>query len=668
MNIQQASITFNQQGTPIADQFDDVYFSNTNGLEESRYVFLHHNHLTQRWQNCDNDHFVIAESGFGTGLNFLVTWAAFAEFRKQNPAHSLRQLYFISIEKYPLNRADLETALSQWSDLAVFSQLLLTHYPPAVQGCHRLTLGDTAEIILDLHFGDVQQVLPELNTGQAGLIDAWYLDGFAPAKNPQMWTQSLFDQMARLGKQNSTFATFTAAGFVKRGLQQAGFEVQKHTGFGRKRDMLAGKLITVPARQSETCYYRNASTSGNRKVAIVGAGLAAANVALSLAQRGFDIQLYHQSDQVADGASGNPVGGFYPQLNADASHSSQFYASAFLFAHQRYRQLLQQDFDFAHQWCGALQLAFNQNTLQRYQKLIARQQWPKELINWLNSTQASEKAGISLPYPALWIEKAACISPPQLVKALLSATKKQTSYQQQGRKRLIKLLPESKGWTLHWQDDSCDYADQVIIASGHEANALTQLADLPLRPVRGQVERLNSTPPMNKLKTLLCHKGYFTPAFQGEHIFGSTYIKQDVECDYRLSEQQQNSELQAKALADCEWAQGLQPQTKGRAAIRCSTPDHLPLAGSAPDICAQQTQFSELYKALPKNKYPQATDWQNLFVLTGLGSRGLVSAPLLGEIIASQINGHPLPLQTPLLSALNPNRFLIRQLIRRQNE
>lgn len=225
-SITNAILDWNESGTPVSNDFDDVYFSNDNGLEETRYVFLQQNHLPQRWQEYDQRRFVIGETGFGTGLNFLAVWQWFKTFREQNPDAALKELHFVSFEKFPVTKADLIKAHQSWPELAELAEQLQEHYPAAVPDCHRLVLEDGL-ITLDLWFGDIKDCMPQIWMGDSGVIDAWFLDGFAPSKNPEMWNQNLFNNMASLAKEGCTCATFTAAGFVRRGLIEAGFDMKK---------------------------------------------------------------------------------------------------------------------------------------------------------------------------------------------------------------------------------------------------------------------------------------------------------------------------------------------------------------------------------------------------------------------------------------------------------
>ncbi|WP_102796784.1 bifunctional tRNA (5-methylaminomethyl-2-thiouridine)(34)-methyltransferase MnmD/FAD-dependent 5-carboxymethylaminomethyl-2-thiouridine(34) oxidoreductase MnmC [Bowmanella denitrificans] len=655
MAIQTAQIDFNEQGTPVANAFDDVYFSNANGLEETRYVFLHNNQIPQRWQQWQNAHFIIAETGFGTGLNFLASLAAFADFRVNHPSSPLKRLYFISTEKFPLSQGDLQQALNHWPVLAEYSQALLNNYPHLTAGCHRLlfTLYD-ADVVLDLWLGDLHELLVQWHCPPTGLVDAWFLDGFAPSKNPDMWTEQLFTHMATLGKQDCTFATFTAAGFVRRGLQQAGFAVEKRQGFGHKRDMLAGYLPSkLPQADNQPWYFRR--TAAHKQVAIIGAGLAGANLAYSLCQKGYQVCLY--SKAIADGASGNRQGGFYPQLHVDDNLSSRFMAQAFGFARRRYAELLtSQTVD--HDFCGVLQIAFNAALKDKQQKLVQKGHWPANLLKPIDSRAASDIAGLDIPYPALFIQDGGWLDPAGLTQALLQTCGDNLQIIQ--GKVLEELVHQDGQWQLHWQDGSHNHHPLVVLATGAESVHLPLLHNLPLRPVRGQVEHIPSLPAYTKLKTVLCHKGYMTPALNGRHAMGSTYIKQDMLCDYRSTEAEQNLAIHQQAMAGCDWAGQLITDGQGRASVRLGLPDHLPLVGAMPDLPAQSMSYANLYLGKAPQGYAQATDLPGLYLLMGLGSRGLCTAPLLAEMLASQLAGEPLPLDNATLAALSPNRFLIR--------
>lgn len=235
-----------QQGQPYASAFQDVYFSSDNGLLETEYVFLLGNQLSTRWQNLDTKTFTIAETGFGTGLNFLCSvklWLA------STPTDAV--LHFISLEKYPLNLADLTKALQLWPELQTFSTPFLAEYGKLISAN---ALGSTQSIMLFNYRVQLTLIIDDATAGlksfkyanitdSSTAIDAWFLDGFSPAKNPDMWQAELFEQMANLSNSSTTFATFTSAGNVRRGLIANGFEVKKQAGYGKKREMLFGHFL-----------------------------------------------------------------------------------------------------------------------------------------------------------------------------------------------------------------------------------------------------------------------------------------------------------------------------------------------------------------------------------------------------------------------------------------
>ena len=321
--IQPANLEFNAEGTPVSRDFDDVYFSNDNGLEETRYVFLDGNRLNERFSTHSRPLFVVAESGFGTGLNFLTLWQAFDVFRRDNPQATLQRLHFISFEKFPLRADDLRLAHQHWPELAPWAEQLQARWPLPFAGCHRLLL-DEGRVTLDLWFGDINQLTNELDDSLNQQVDAWFLDGFAPAKNPDMWTAELFAAMARLARPGGTLATFTSAGFVRRGLEEAGFSMQKRKGFGRKREMLIGEMnqqLNFPARAP---WFARGGTE-QRDAAIVGGGIASALLALALLRRGWQVTLYCADDAPAQGASGNRQGALYPLLSQHDPALARFY-------------------------------------------------------------------------------------------------------------------------------------------------------------------------------------------------------------------------------------------------------------------------------------------------------------------------------------------------------
>ncbi len=685
MKSKHAQVHFNESGTPVADHFDDVYFSNDSGIDETQHVFVAGNDLAERWQQWRNPTFVIAETGFGTGLNFLVAMRAFNEFRAANPDHPLKRLYFITTEKFPLPQQDMQRALEAFPALKDEAQALASLYPMGLEGCHRLHF-DNHSTTLDLWIGDVHELLPQWHSPVNGLIDAWFLDGFAPSKNPDMWTDALFSQMARLSKTGTTFGTFTAAGIVKRGLAGVGFTIKKRNGFGRKRDMLTGVFdqdhenVQHKLRLPAGPYYRyvNGSLDKTSKVAVVGSGLAAATACLALVKRGISTTLYFDGDTLASGASGNPQGGFYPQLHSEASIASRIQAHSFLYARQAYDHTIEHAkacglADVAHDFCGVIQLSFNDKVAERQNKLAAADVWPETLIKPADSKEVSDIANLALPYSGLYIGLGGWISPPQLVTAMIEEAlqsgkltlKPNHTYVSHEAVETTKQQVRIRFNLDSAENEEVITADHLILALGAGAVNASDFDSLSLRPVRGQVEAIPTQMPIEQLNTVLCHKGYMTPVFEGRHALGSTYVKNDLSTDVRSDETEMNLATHEQALANTDIVQALQHDGKARAATRLGSPDHQPVVGALHNFDSLKEHYTMLGVGKPLTSAPVLPS-SVVSTLTCLGSRGLTTAPLMAEVLVSSLCKEPLPLSNDLLNAVNTSRFMTREAIRSQ--
>lgn len=659
-HLTHAQLDWNSDGTPVARDFDDVYFSNENGLAESRYVFIQQNQLEERWQSHQESRFVIAETGFGTGLNFLATWQAFHHFRQRHPNAPLRQLHFISFEKHPLTAQDLAQAHQAWAELGSYAQQLQQHYPLAIAECHRLILSE-GEVTLDLWFGDLNDNLEKLPHPAQGLVDAWFLDGFAPSKNPDMWTPSLFNYMAKLGKAHSRCATFTSAGFVRRGLELAGFNMQKVSGYGKKREMLCGELTQKPLSTTERPLAPYTPVSDLKEVAIIGGGIASAALALALARRNIAVTLYCQDEQAAQGASGNLQGAVYPLLNAQHDVISRLFAPAFLYARQFIQQAAQIS-EFDHQWCG-----LNQQLTAKLAPL-SQATFPPELVQRQTPEQSSQQAGLTLTSSSLFYPLAGWVSPYQLTQNLLKALAQQgkITLNYQHKVQQLTWLPTQNNWQLTGWHQTAEFTANhhcVIIANGHQFDELTQSQALPLSKIKGQVSHIPTTNQLQRLKTVLSYDGYLTPHNPNnqQHCLGASYDRSQLNTDFDPIAQTQNRQH----LLDCypkeAWTAEIDISShQARQAIRCVSRDHLPYVGQLGDF----DRIVNQYQALKNKQDPslKLAQQPNLYVLLGLGSRGLCTAPLLAEVLVSQLCGDPIPLPAEILAQLHPSRLWVRRL------
>ncbi|HHA1868440.1 TPA: bifunctional tRNA (5-methylaminomethyl-2-thiouridine)(34)-methyltransferase MnmD/FAD-dependent 5-carboxymethylaminomethyl-2-thiouridine(34) oxidoreductase MnmC [Enterobacter hormaechei subsp. xiangfangensis] len=655
--IQPANLEFNAEGTPVSRDFDDVYFSNDNGLEETRYVFLDGNHLGTRFPEHPRSLFVVAESGFGTGLNFLTLWQAFDCFRAAYPEATLQRLHFISFEKFPLTAHDLRLAHQRWPELAHWAEQLQTQWPPAIGGCHRLILDD-GRVTLDLWLGDINDLTDKLDDSMNQKVDAWFLDGFAPAKNPDMWSPHLFSAMARLARPGATLATFTSAGFVRRGLQEAGFTMRKTKGFGRKRDMLVGVMeqdLAIPAQAP--WFARRASTSC--EVAIVGGGIASALLSLALLHRGWQVTLYCADEAPATGASGNRQGALYPLLSSHDPALFQFFPAAFTFARRLYDSL---PVAFDHDWCGVTQLGWDEKSQQKITQMLSLG-LPEDIAHAVTAQQVTETTGVDTGCGGIQYPLGGWLCPAELTSAAIALGQSRGLTVHYAHK--VQSLSRTAHWKLRFADGKEAQHASVVLANGHHITQFTQTASLAVYPVGGQVSHIPTAPQLSKLRQVLCYDGYLTPQnpSNGHHCIGASYHRGETDMQYSEADQQQNRQRLVDCFPDASWAKEVDvSEGQARCGVRCATRDHLPMAGNVPDYDATLEVYQDL--ADSKETAVSAPVHPELFMLGGLGSRGLCSAPLLAEALAAQMSDEPVPLDRVTLAGLNPNRLWVRKLLK----
>jgi tRNA 5-methylaminomethyl-2-thiouridine biosynthesis bifunctional protein len=650
-----AQLDWDDQGLPRSRVFDDVYFSDLSGLDETRYVFLEQNALRERFAALPAEgRLVIGETGFGTGLNFLCAWQLFEQH-----AVAGARLHFVSVEKYPLSAPDLRRALALWPELKMFADQLLAQYVAIHQGFQRLVL-DNGRVTLTLSIGDALEQLPQLDAQ----IDAWFLDGFAPAKNPDMWTAELFAELARLAAPGSTISTFTSTGWVRRLLNAAGFKMKRTPGIGHKWEILRGTFLGWPEEApapaaTKPWFARPTPLTGERRALVIGAGLAGCATAASLAARGWHVSLLERHDALAQEASGNPQGVLYLKLSAHGTALSQLIVSGFGYT-RRVLEQLQRGVDW--DGCGVLQLAFNAKEAERQAQLA--QAFPPDLLHTLDREQAEARAGIGLQWGGLYYPEGGWVHPPALC-------------QWQAEHPDIRILTHHDVVQLrrsqgHWQawdgDTLLADAPVVILAGAAEIKRFPYSSELPLKRIRGQITRLPQTRESQSLSTVVCAEGYIAPARLGEHTLGASFDFSNDDLTPTAAEHAGNLQMLEEISADLLTRLGadtLQPETlEGRAAFRCTSPDYLPIVGPLADSQA----FAEAYSALSKDAR-QTPDircpWlDGLYVNSGHGSRGLITAPLSGELLAAWLDNEPLPLPRAVAEACHPNRFALRRLIR----
>ncbi|MCZ0926044.1 bifunctional tRNA (5-methylaminomethyl-2-thiouridine)(34)-methyltransferase MnmD/FAD-dependent 5-carboxymethylaminomethyl-2-thiouridine(34) oxidoreductase MnmC [Halomonas janggokensis] len=647
------SLTWND-AAPHSDAFDDVYFSRDNGRAETEHVFINANHLPARFTEWQQRRaFVIGETGFGTGLNMLCAWACFAAHA---PAHA--RLHLLSTEKFPLDRASLIRALSAWPSLATYAQVLCDQWPDAVSGIHRLHLSE--RVTLDLHFGDTTERLSQLD----GQVDAWFLDGFAPSKNPEMWQPELFEAMAARSRPGATFATFTCAGIVKRGLKAAGFGWQKVPGFGRKREMLAGAIAVPPrdTRRRATPWFTPPAGLDNQHVAVIGAGIAGASVAAALARRGIKVSVVEREAPGA-GGSGNRQGALYVKLAAETNHQSRFYLAGLMYS-QRWLGQLATDTPVWQQ-SGVVQLALSDKEARRQQRFMAYHTLPEAVVS-AHTEKLSELAGVPISArQALFYPQAGWVHPKALCEQLLAHPLISVI---QGD--VTQLQRGGQHWQLELANGDTVSADQLVIANAQFANHFAQTTQLPLQQVRGQVSEVMLPENVPGPQRVVCAGGYVSPPVDGVLTFGASFVPNNDTRHVTHDDHQRNIDELRQALPD--WVAALEasgvelsPETlEGRAAVRAASPDKSPYAGPVPIAESWQEAYQALGKDASKVPDTRGEHYPGLWISTAHGSRGLASAPLCAEVIASRISDDPQPLELPLVDHLHPGRRLISAIIR----
>jgi tRNA 5-methylaminomethyl-2-thiouridine biosynthesis bifunctional protein len=598
VSLPTASLERAPDGTPFSSEYQDVYHSAQGGLAQARYVFLGGNALPERWRGRDT--FVVLETGFGLGLNFLATWDAW----RADPARC-RRLHFVSVESRPFARQELAQAHAGEHELAPLARQLVDAWPPPVAGFHRLHF-EGGNVILTLLLGDARALLPQLEAR----ADALFLDGFAPARNPGIWSPDVVRELARLAAPGATVATWTVAGGVRTALGDAGFRLEKRPGFGVKREMLAG----VRAGEATT-------KARHRHVAIVGGGLAGTLAAERLAARDWDVDLVDARGTRSAAATGlvRPIANLRDALNAQLSRA------AFLYALRHYAALD----GLGWNPCGVLQLAEDDDELARFEAIASGQGYPRELLEHVDAGRARELCGRAVRGGGWWFAKGAVVAPASLAEASLARSG--TRLRRLTGRSVDRIEREGADWrALDADGRVIAQAPSLVIANAVDAKRLLPGARLALASVRGQVSYLPADP-ARPLDVVVSGTGYVAPIRGGGHCVGASYGHEDAGEDVRADDHGANLARAESMLPG--FTQGIDARTlDGWAGHRTTVPDRLPIFG--------------------------ATAIDGVYAATGLGSRGLLWAPLGAEVLACAMEGEPLPLPRPLAGAISPLRFL----------
>ncbi|MCB1906577.1 MAG: bifunctional tRNA (5-methylaminomethyl-2-thiouridine)(34)-methyltransferase MnmD/FAD-dependent 5-carboxymethylaminomethyl-2-thiouridine(34) oxidoreductase MnmC [Rhodocyclaceae bacterium] len=636
--ITPAELSFNGDGTPYSARFDDVYHSAHGALGQASHVFLGGNQLPGRWRHRRS--FTVVETGFGTGVNFLACWAAW----RADPLRSDR-LHFVSTEKHPFAARDLARLHGRFPDLAAQSAVLCRGWPPALPGVHRLHLDD-GRVTLTLLFGDATTALARLDCA----ADALFLDGFSPARNPEMWSPRLCHLLAGVCAPDATLATWSVAAPVRSALTHAGFAVQRVPGFAAKREMLVGRLAARGGRDEGAVAARAPANA-----IVVGAGLAGSAIAERLASRGWQVDLIEHADAPGRGASGNLAGVLRPLPSLDDNRLARLTRAGTLYGLRHLVHLAERG--RAPRWdaCGVLHLARDGEHERKQRELVARQMPPSDYLRFVSRDEAAAIAGWPVATGGWWFPGAGWVMPPSLCAANLAACG--DALRSHFGRHLARLERSGEQWLARDNaGETIATAGVVVLANGIELRDLPEADALPLRSARGQVTHLpaaDGSPP----QVVVCGLGYISPPVDGVRCAGASFQVEDHDDALRPSDQHDNLGRLEFMLPG--YRDGLaEPALAGRVGFRAASPDRLPMVGGlAADAAGATAMADGTIERRP-----------GLFAISGFGARGLVWSAIAAELLASRLSGEPLPLERDIVAALDPARFLLRPQRRRRSK
>lgn len=664
------NLAFDEAGRPWSPRYRDIYRSRAGAFEEARTVFVDGCRLVQGWRS--RQRFTVVELGFGLGVNFLATLAAW----RADPQRSQR-LDFVSIEAHPLSRSELARAHEAIGATGADAEALRAHWPLALPGLHRLRLADGC-VTLTLAIGDAASLAARLPVA----ADAFFLDGFSPARNPAMWSPGLMKSLARLARPQATLSTYTAAGAVRDALALAGFQLALVPGFGGKRERIeaiyAPRWRTHPAPPAPPAWPW-------REAIVIGAGLAGTATASALARRGWRVALLERRSAVCAEGSAQPLVADHLHLAPDDNPLARLSRAALLLQTARYP---------GQAPIGKLQVADTDAEFQRQRASLASLAFPAEFASVLEADAASDLAGVRVRRGGLWLPLCGAVDPLERCRGLLDLPPPAPANPGPreagacaGDARLpspapapdagggdgsIAWRPRSEVLRLErcgelWQALGADgrvlaAAPVVVLANAGEAMRLAAQSAHALRRVRGQTTLLPAQM-LGGLRTVLGGDAYACPMPDGGVLVGSTFddgdsLVPDPEAD--RSNLRRLARMLAPAVVDPETA--LLQARAGVCGFRFTARDRLPLIGPLPDEAATRACAAELGRndRLPLPLMP------GVYGAFAFGARGLLWSTLAAEILAATIDGDAPPVETDLLAALAPARFLKQQLRRRQ--
>lgn len=635
-----------QATVPYSPLFDDVYHSTAGAFEQAEHVFMRGNQLPARWQG--RQRFVILETGFGLGNNFLATWAAWRQDRQR-----CERLVFISIEKHPLTQADLARVHAN-SPQPELAQALVAAWPTLTPNLHSLTFDDSRVQLL-LGLGDMADVLPAI----VAEVDAFYLDGFAPAKNPEMWHAQSLKRLSRLAAPGGTAATWSVARAVRDGLSLAGFDVTRAPGFANKRDMLTARFAPrhVPARPAGA----PRTPQCERRALVIGAGLAGCAAAWALAEQGWSVTVLDRHAEPAAEASGNPAGLFHGVIHGDDGVHARLHRAAALTTARLLRPWIEQG-RIAGQCQGLLRLE-PRLTEEQASDLLNKLGLPPSFVTWLDQSAAQAASGLPVPSGGWLFGDGGWVNPVDYCRTMLQTSGAQFI----GNSPVDKLSRIDDMWcALNASGEPVAKAPVVVVACGPSTPTLVPApaaVNIRLAPVRGQISWLPSASSDGNRHPIIpvAGAGYvLETAGDARLVFGATSHHHDLDPTVRADDHLHNIQQVCRLGVIDHGAGGPQllSALAGRVGWRAVTPDRLPIVGPVP---RPNRDDDTIFHADQPRHCPRLQDAAGgLHLIGGFGSRGITWAALAGRTLASWVTGCPSPIEADLLYAMDPARRAIK--------
>ena len=579
--------------------YNDIYFDKLNGPKETEHVYLNTNNLTKKFKNKQK--FVIAEIGFGTGLNFLLTWKLWKENRKTNGS-----LTYISFENAPLSKKDIERVYKKFKKLDGYSSFLLKNIPARCKSTHRIFI-KADNINLILIYDDITSLI-NFNFK----ADTWFLDGFSPKKNPLVWTDKLFKQLYNFTNLDGSLSTFSVAGHIRRGLLKAGFKVSKVSGYGNKKEIsYAIKKDLISSNQ-----YKFSCEKKIGPVAIIGSGISGASLAYALRKRNIECFIIDKSYKLANGASGNKLALQMPKLTMDDSPYGLLSLEAFL-----YSRKIAKNLNAIPRSDGLVLIPSRDRDIIKFKKLLENN-WPLDLLN-----NNYDKLNFLKFINHIHMKSSGIVDNSKFIQNLIKDVefiskfdvKKITS------KDGLNIIIDKFGNRLK--------AKTVIWANGFEMTNLSQ--NLPINPISGQVTYLKANELSSNLKINFSYGHHFSQAFKGYHQIGASFNRNANTC-FREIDQNTNINSIPEFLRKNIYYNI--NESGHRVSVRASTKDRMPFFGDLSSLTGKKSN--------------------NIYILGGMGAWGFVYAPFYAELLVTKIINDQLVINSKLEKLLTIERLL----------